>query len=254
MRTAKFIILLTILLCCASIRGAAQITKDEALSKFVAAGLAYQDEKYATAIERYNEIIEGGRESGALYYNLGNSYFRNGQLGKAMLNYERAKRFIPRDSDLKFNQRYARAMIDRTSEEEQGNLLVRMTRDFVQWYTTEEMILAITGLIFGAGFLYLLFLYLNWPRVWYRWIAAVSVILVLVYTAGLAIKVRWNEDCAVIVSATDAYFEPREDSTMHFKLPEGVTAKVQRSEGGWVKVRRPDGRIGWVTRESLEKI
>ncbi|MCK5507694.1 MAG: tetratricopeptide repeat protein, partial [Desulfobacterales bacterium] len=43
---------------------------------------------------------------GELFYNIGNCYFRLGQKGNALLNYERARRFIPRDSDLKYNIEY----------------------------------------------------------------------------------------------------------------------------------------------------
>jgi len=70
---------------------------------FYKANAFYEDGKYDDAIKVYSGLIDQGLESGNLYYNMGNSYFKKGELGKAILNYERAKKLIPGDSDLKAN-------------------------------------------------------------------------------------------------------------------------------------------------------
>ncbi len=41
------------------------------------AAKAYNSKQYPDAINLYGKIIAGGYESYALYYNLGNAYFRN---------------------------------------------------------------------------------------------------------------------------------------------------------------------------------
>ena len=79
---------------------------DEALSRFVSGESSYKDKEYRKAIEQYEMIIKDGQESGQIYYNLANSYFKNGDYGKAVLNYERAKRLMPRDSDVDYNYNY----------------------------------------------------------------------------------------------------------------------------------------------------
>ena len=61
--------------------------------------------------DRYEALVASGleedRESAQLYFNLGNAYFRDHQLGKAILNYERAHLLSPGDSDIRHNLRYA---------------------------------------------------------------------------------------------------------------------------------------------------
>ncbi|MFH1244966.1 MAG: tetratricopeptide repeat protein, partial [Candidatus Omnitrophota bacterium] len=57
----------------------------------------YAQEKFDQAITAYEQELSLGRESGPLYYNLGNAYFKSGQLGRAILNYLRAERLIPAD-------------------------------------------------------------------------------------------------------------------------------------------------------------
>ena len=92
--------------------GFAQITKDEALSEFVRAGNAYKDGRYDAAISHYEGILKGKRASGPVYYNLGNSYYKKRNVGRTILNYERAKLLMPRDSDLKFNYQYVHSQIN----------------------------------------------------------------------------------------------------------------------------------------------
>ena len=77
------------------------------------ANRAYKEDRYPEAIDGYLELIGQGYVNGHLYYNLGNAYFRAGQIGRAILNYKRAELLIPRDADLNFNLRYA---LDQTQD------------------------------------------------------------------------------------------------------------------------------------------
>ena len=78
---------------------------------FYKATAFYENAKYEEAITQYSLLLEQGLESGALYYNLGNCYLKKGELGRAILYYERAKRIIPRDSDLESNDEYAKSLV-----------------------------------------------------------------------------------------------------------------------------------------------
>ncbi|MCK5082259.1 MAG: hypothetical protein KAR31_05070 [Candidatus Omnitrophica bacterium] len=254
MRNLKFILFLTMLFVFAAEQGFAQITEKEALSKFVSAGMDYKDGKYDEAIAKYNEIIEGGRESGAVYYNLGNSYFREVDMGKTVLNYERAKRLIPRDSDLNFNSRYVSSRTDGYSNGKTTSFLDRAVRSCIEFYTIDEMVMVILITVFVLGVIVLLSLYLNWPRPLSQAMTVFLALIAVVYTTGIVVKVQYARNLAVVVTTAESYFEPRTDSTVHFKLSEGAKARVIRSELGWVKVERLDGKVGWVPLDVLEKI
>jgi len=77
---------------------------------------AYRSGNFKLSIEQYENTIsqysQEGRESADLYYNLGNSYFRDNQIGKAILNYERALLLDPGDGDIRHNLRFARTRIE----------------------------------------------------------------------------------------------------------------------------------------------
>ena len=52
----------------------------------------YGEERYAEAAAEYERVLAAGLESGPLYFNLGNAYFKAGDVGHAVLAYERALR------------------------------------------------------------------------------------------------------------------------------------------------------------------
>ncbi|MCK5012900.1 MAG: tetratricopeptide repeat protein [Candidatus Omnitrophica bacterium] len=254
MRNFKLILFLIFLFVFTSVNGFAQITEKEALSRFVSAGMAYKDGQYEEAITKYTQIIEGGLQSGAVYYNLGNSYFKKGDMGRAILNYERAKSLIPRDSDLNFNNRYVSSRINRYSAGEKINFLDRTMKSYIEFYTINEMVMILVGAIFVLGMVFLLSLYLNWPRSFIQGMAAFLSLIVMIYAVGLVVKIQYARDLAVVVTAAESYFEPRDDSTVHFKLSEGMKAKIMRPESNWIKIERLDGKRGWVPLGVLERI
>ena len=255
MKFRKVILLTSWVIVLTSGAGQCQITADEALSKFVAAGMAYKESRYDAAIGLYTEIFEGGRISGPLYYNLGNSYFKKGQLGKAILNYERAKQFIPRDSDLKFNWHYIQSQIKFYGAEEEGQGIVQEAlQRLTQLYTFDEMVVIMLGLVLTMGVLSLLAMYFGWPMQRSRRILAGLFLALSIFTVGLFDKIMLEKNMAVIMNDTESYFEPRVDSTGHYKLSEGMIVKVLKTEGAWSKVQRSDGKIGWIDAKGLEKI
>ena len=131
------------------------LMEKEVLAKFVAGEFSYKNGDYSKAIENYQLIIDGGWESGSIYYNLGNSYFRQGKIGKAILYFERARLFIPRDSDLQFNEKYARSSVGIQSLQGSSNVWENMFLNWTGFYTIEEMVLVFTFLMFGLGLVHL---------------------------------------------------------------------------------------------------
>ena len=147
-KTAGFLVCTFILL---GSNSYAQISVGDALSKFASAGIAYKEGRYDEAISRYNEISGAGRESGPIYYNLGNSYFKKGDIGNTALSYARAKKFIPRDSDLLFNEKYTQSKIDQYGSGKNPNIFEFVLDDFIQFWTVDEVVIILVGLMISIG-------------------------------------------------------------------------------------------------------
>ena len=71
----------------------------------------YKSEKYQEAIKSYQAVIAMGKESAELHYNLGNSYFKSGDVPNAILHFERANVLQPNDEDILFNLELANQYI-----------------------------------------------------------------------------------------------------------------------------------------------
>ena len=93
------------------------------------AEVAYTKEDYAKAIELYEGILKSNGESAAVYYNLGNAYYKAGKIAPAILHYERCLLLDPGDSDARFNLQMARqknpALLSRRSAHRSPLLLPR---------------------------------------------------------------------------------------------------------------------------------
>ena len=89
---------------------------------FIDAVEAYRTGDYDLAVQKWSTIAATGIQNGELYYNLGNAFLKNEQLGEALLWYERALRLLPNDPDLRFNYDYARSLTQDAPDQEQQPL------------------------------------------------------------------------------------------------------------------------------------
>src|SRR5438552_9824231 len=62
----------------------------QAKGDFTKANQEYAQGNFAEAISGYEALVGAGQWSANLFYDLGNAYFRVGDFGHAVLNYERA--------------------------------------------------------------------------------------------------------------------------------------------------------------------
>ena len=84
----------------------------DADSLFVAANKSYQQENYMEALEFYQKIEKSDLQSAALYFNMGNIYYKTNQVAPAIYYYEKALKLAPNDKDIQFNLKFANRMMD----------------------------------------------------------------------------------------------------------------------------------------------
>ncbi len=218
---------------------------------FAKANAAYRDGKYSQAIEIYQAIISLGHESASVFYNLGNSYFKNKQLGKAIVNYERAQKFSPRDSDLAANLKFALSSVP-AKVDPALSFVDKIFSGHVRFYSVNEMVLVLSLLAGALAIVHLCGLYFNWSG--RRWAMGILGVLFLISIVGLIMKINLEKDAAIVIKATAARFEPNDKATVYFELPEGQKVRWQILEGDWLRIERPDEKVGWVPLQTIEKI
>jgi tetratricopeptide (TPR) repeat protein len=220
---------------------------------FFMANKAYKEGRFEDAVKGYEGLIATGHGNGHIYYNLGNAYFRLEQIGKAVLNYERARIRIPRDADLNFNLDYARDQVQDVVPEDKGFLSAAFF--WAHSLTMDELFLGFAGLniLFWAVLIVRLFTKSDWTYY------TITVVLILWLIGGSAFGWKYyrleTDDRAVIVTKeADILAGPDKGDTVLFKLHEGTIVSYERSEDGWSLVSLPDEKRGWVTSGAVEKI
>ena len=224
-------------------------------ASFQEANRLYKDNKYDEAIEAYEGIVSSGFESGNLYYNLGNSYFKKGDLGRALLNYERAKVFIPHDSDLRSNYDFVRGLLNVPSRYSWGPWFFRWVDRLFDNIGINALMRTISAfwifwLLFLSAVLWLAFL-----RRYAIPVSGIFAIVLIICSTALSRKAEYYERGGIVTDReAEAKFEPQSGATTYFKLTEGNPVLILDRTVGWVKVRRPDNRIGWMQAQSIALI
>ncbi|MCI5220525.1 MAG: hypothetical protein D3914_15355, partial [Candidatus Electrothrix sp. LOE2] len=106
LKTTLLLLMLPLLLCLllmSTSTPAGGQEKKAALALFEQANILYSRGEFQQAAEQYLDIISKYGVSASLLYNLADSYAAAGQVGPAVLNYERALRLAPGDADIQGN-------------------------------------------------------------------------------------------------------------------------------------------------------
>jgi len=217
------------------------------------ANAAYEGGDYATAIALYRGLAAAGwEESGHLHYNLGNAYLRNGELGRAIASYRRARRLLPREEDVRANLAFARKSSKDAIAPPEPSAVERTLFFWHYAWSARELALAawVLNLLFWCG----LALRLRWRRSeslrWVLWLLLVP----LVAAAGSTLTHRAvGADVAVVVpQEVEALTAPDSGSVVRFRLHAGTELRVGGRRQGWVRVVLPDGQQGWVEEQWVE--
>ncbi|PKL90307.1 MAG: hypothetical protein CVV23_00185 [Ignavibacteriae bacterium HGW-Ignavibacteriae-2] len=219
----------------------------------------YQEEQFNEAIVEYNKIIDQGYVSDALFYNLGNSYFRINQLGYAILNYERGLKLSPNDDDLKYNLEIANA---RTVDK-----IKNVPKLFItEWWELLLTSLSINGwsvlvsLSFITLLLSLTFYFVGKSgriqRIGFMSGSISFAVFVLFIIILFSVYNReMSTDYGVVIKTeVSAKQTPDQKSSDVFIIHEGLKFELEDKVNDWSKIRLSDGKVGWLPNNSFEKI
>ncbi|MCC6846913.1 MAG: BatD family protein [Deltaproteobacteria bacterium] len=235
--------------------GAAEPPSETPQTLFFRGNTLYGDERYPEAIAAWEKVLAAGVESGNLHFNLGNAWFKTGDVGRAVLAYERARRLIPRDPDLHANLGYAR---EKSGDGDPTPLWARLAFPLAARASSDELVAGA-----GASFVLLMIalcagrLLPNAARAGRIAALAAGIGLALAGTsAAYRIATVDAPRFAVVVAATDTdvRFEPSANGTAHFASKPGAVLRVLAEREGWAQVARPDGKRGWIARDTIAEL
>ncbi len=238
---------------------ATEPTTTDAEALWDMANTAYNEGNFEKAAATYEQILAQNLHSAALYYNLANAYFKQGELGKALLNYNRASRIAPGDEDIRHNQEYAEKMTKDSIEKIPEFFLttwlrsVRGAMSCTAWTVLSIVMLAVALVM---ALLYLLAQRMSLRKVGFYTMAVA--LLLFVATSIFAISERnqlvGRSEAIVMSTAASVKSSPDRSATELFVLHEGTKVSIGATTDGWAEVRIADGRKGWIEDKRIERI
>ncbi|MCY3774913.1 MAG: tetratricopeptide repeat protein [Candidatus Aminicenantes bacterium] len=217
----------------------------------------YEAGDYRKALESYAAIAAMGYESGPLYFNMGNCYYKLGETGPAILHYERASRLIPGDEDLEVNLSLARLkVVDRIPELPRFRPLVLLERLVFYFPRDALWILLWSSYAVAAAAWILKLLWSRGRKVAGRivWIGSVMLMVAASCLVGQVRQEREATEAVILAKEVRAVSAPGEEGIQVFTLHEGTKVRIQEVSGSWVEVLLADGNVGWLKADSMARI
>ncbi len=219
----------------------------------------YRAGEYEKALNSYIEIYKSGYESGPLYYNIGNCYYKLDETGRAILYYERAKKLIPGDEELEFNLKLAHLSVVDKIEPLPTFFLFKAIDGFIYLIPTSILIWIVAAL-YLLFITFLIFRILSRNRYLRRMCSRVSIMfLVFFIIFGFSLFTQiteksQQEEAVIMAEEVNVKGAPSEGATTLFTLHEGTKVHIEKVSGDWFEVLLADGKVGWVKQDILERI
>jgi tetratricopeptide repeat protein/SH3 domain-containing protein len=227
--------------------------------RFQAANKSYESGGFAQAATAYEDLLADGYESAGLHYNLGNAYFRQDELGRAILHYEKALLLQPGDGDILHNLDFARQhTVDKF--EEVPDFFLRAWWHRLGSRATSGVWGVIAAFLWLAGFGALALWQLSRQRRTRKtgFLAGLTLLLMSTMPLSLALsRAAWEQHSgqAIILGGTASLRSaPDEAGTEIYLLHEGTKLDLLEKLGEWHKVQLLNGEEGWLPDGAFEEI
>jgi tetratricopeptide (TPR) repeat protein len=212
---------------------------------------AYGVKNYREAIMAYEAILKEGAVSYKLYYNLGNAYYKNNEIGKAIYSYELANKLEPNNQDIKNNLRIAnQKTIDKIESKEnffigaiKSGLVTALSTSGWAW-------LSIISL--SAALLMAFMFFVSNTIALKRMGFFLSGISFIIFIGSMVLGFTDLNDKRVIKFAiilsreSKIHEEPSTESASKFSLHEGTRVSVLEANATWTNIKLENGNEGWI--------
>ena len=226
-------------------------------SLFALGNRYFRIEKYDYALDAYSAILEQV-EHPDLYFNMGNTFYRSGDVGKAVWAYEKGLQFSPRQKDLNHNLDIVNTRVQDRIEMPQGYF-------FIEWYSSLKNQYTLQDLIVWGGLMILLFAFAGFFKEFgildmvFAGRTQIFFLILTVVIHGLALDKYWElsdrEEGVVVSSVVNVRSAPVDrDEKVIFRIHEGLKVDIAQSQPGWFEIILLDGKKGWIPYKSLLKL
>ena len=237
---------------------------------------AYRKNNFKEAATLYSQAIQQDGISAGLLYNLGNTYYKLGKDGEAMLCYERARKLDPGNKEINENLNFLRSKVQDANKGSLQGKAGNLNPDQETFIESIYRILTIetrsnSWAVF-AVMAFILFLggmamYMFTPNVLARktgffsgitFLGFTVIFLIISYLGARQYNLR---DEAILMNFTTELLEEADVNSAPSTVPlhKGTKLKILETKSGgdgteWLKVKLNSENVGWVKKEGIEII
>jgi len=224
---------------------------------WVSANSAYDNGDFQTAIDSYRTMLEKGNRAPVVYYNLGNSYFKQNKIGLAIAAYRHCLKLEPSFAQARENLDYVRQYaIDKVEEKPKGFLL-NIWYGLGGIFSSEGHFIFTLALFWGLiAVITLLILKLGKQEILTYLLILLAIVLIIWVTVTYSIvdkeiNTKWG-----VVTATSAELRegPSEDFEKIFTGHEGLEFKILSQRQDYYLIELKNGLKGWIQATLLTEI
>lgn len=228
-------------------------------SLFVQANKLYQQEDYLKALDLYLEIENQNVESGELFFNMANIYYRTNQVAPSIYYYEKALLMDPNNTDTHFNLEFAKRMTLDNIEALPKSMGQRFRDGVVLQltYNTWAIITVSFAFIFAILFLLYHFSYSTGVKRIYFITSGLCVVFVLItvlFTYQNYQYIQNTRTAIIYEQLAQVKSAPTKSSEVNFELHEGTKVHILESLDNWLKIKIADGKTGWINEDAIREL
>ncbi|MGS2740317.1 tetratricopeptide repeat protein [Sinomicrobium sp. M5D2P17] len=219
----------------------------------------YNDGKYEEAADNYLAILDQGQHSAAVYYNLGNAYYKLNSIPESIYYYEKALQLSPDDQDVKNNLAFAKNMTIDAIEPLPQTGFSKFWNNLTGHFHYDTWAGIAVAFAFLTAVFFLCYYYLSSSakkRIFFvASIATVACLIGSVYVAYFQFYKSTNTNFAIIFAKeSQVKSEPNSRSEQAFLLHSGTKVQILETLDDWKHIKLADGKTGWLPRGDVKEL
>jgi tetratricopeptide (TPR) repeat protein len=223
----------------------------QADAEFAKANQEFAQGHFKEAISGYEALIRAGGWSANVFYDLGNAYFRTGDFGRAILNYERALALERHHPEATANLQIARDEAHALEIQPSG------PERYLQFASVNQYSIAAAAAFWLAIFAMfaLIFKRRRSARAIAVSICCLLVLAVAVYAIFTLERGSKGQALAVVTGKdVQARLATADTANSVLALPVGSEIKILSTRGDWIYAALPNNLRGWIPAKNAEQV
>ncbi len=208
---------------------------------------AHNNQQWSLATQEFERILRGGYEAELLYYNLGNAYYRAGDVAGAVWAYEKVLLLNPNDADARYNLALVNLRVKDRIELPEMPWFMRLYRGTKgsltpgEWLGLASLLLLVASMSHAAGRLFQ-----RVPLQVFAWSGIFAAALLFIVAVDAILTAGRTREGIVYGEVVTVTSGPSARSTQLFEIHEGLKVAILEQRDDWLQIELLDGKAGWL--------